>query len=84
MPRPRKPAEQTTSPVYRGSDGNWQARVTTGPRPDGKLDRKHIQRRTKVELQRSASLRRLSATSKDPLVDGRLRATYRIEVLWVS
>jgi hypothetical protein len=28
--------------------------------------------------------RRLSATSEDPLVDAANRATYRIEVLWVS
>jgi len=50
MGRPRKTAEQTTSTVYQGADGNWHARVTMGRRPDGKLNRKHVQRRTKAEL----------------------------------
>lgn len=50
MGRPRKPAEHTTSTVYQGADGRWHARVTMGRRPDGRLDRKHVQRRTKAEL----------------------------------
>lgn len=50
MARPRKPAEQTTSSLYRGADGNWHARVTMGRRPDGTTERRHVQRRTKAEL----------------------------------
>ena len=50
MGRPRKSAEQTTSPIYRGADGNWHARVTMGRRPDGTTDRRHLERRTKAEL----------------------------------
>lgn len=50
MSRPRKPAEQTTSTLYRGADGHWHARVTMGRRPDGTTERKHLQRRTKNEL----------------------------------
>jgi integrase len=50
MPRPRKPAEQTTPSIYRGADGSWHARVTRERRPDGKIQRKHVQRRTKAEL----------------------------------
>jgi integrase len=50
MSRPRKPVEQTTSTLYRGSDGQWHARVTMGRRPDGSTERKHLLRRTKAEL----------------------------------
>lgn len=50
MARPRKPAEQTTSSLYRGTDGSWHARVTMGRRPDGTTQRRHVQRRTKAEL----------------------------------
>ena len=50
MSRPRKPVEQTTSTLFRGSDGHWHARVTMGRRPDGSTARKHVQRRTKTEL----------------------------------
>lgn len=50
MGRPRKAAEQTTSTLYRGADGHWHARVTMGRRPDGTIDRRHVQRRTKTEL----------------------------------
>lgn len=50
MPRPRKPAEQSTSTVYKGADGHWHARVTMDRRPDGTRARKHLRRRTKAEL----------------------------------
>jgi integrase len=50
MTRPRKPAEQTTSALYRGADGHWHVRVTMGRRPDGGTERKHVQRGTKAEL----------------------------------
>jgi len=50
MGRPRKPAEKTTSTIYRGADGSWHARVTMGRRPDGRTQRKHVQRRTKADL----------------------------------
>lgn len=54
MARPRKTAEQTTSTIYLGADGNWHARVTMGRRPDGTIDRRHIQRATKTELREAA------------------------------
>ncbi len=50
MPRPRKSAGQTTPSLYRGADGAWHARVTMGRRPDGTIERRHVQRRTKTEL----------------------------------
>ena len=50
MVRPRKAAAQTTSSIYRGADGSWHARVTMGRRPDGTTDRRHVERRTKIEL----------------------------------
>jgi len=49
MSRPRKAVEQTTSTLYRGSDGLWHARITMGRRSDGSTDRRHVQRRTKAE-----------------------------------
>lgn len=49
MSRPRKAVEQTTSTLYRGSDGLWHARITMGRRPDGSADRRHVQRRTLAE-----------------------------------
>lgn len=50
MARPRKRAEQTTTSLYQGADGYWHARVTMGKRPDGRADRRHLQRGTKGEL----------------------------------
>ena len=41
---------ELTSTLYRGADGNGHARVTMGRRPDGTIDRRHVQRRTKTEL----------------------------------
>jgi hypothetical protein len=31
-----------TSTVYRGADGYWHGRVTMGPLPDGRTDRRHV------------------------------------------
>lgn len=51
--RRRLPAEATTSSKYRGADGRWHARVTMGTRPDGRPDRKHVNRASKPELDRA-------------------------------
>ncbi|HEX6686052.1 MAG TPA: hypothetical protein VF062_24960 [Candidatus Limnocylindrales bacterium] len=51
MARPRKRVVETTSPIYRGAVGNWHARVTIGRTADGGQRRRHLQRRTKAELQ---------------------------------
>ena len=53
MARPRKRPDEFTASTYRGSDGRWHARVTMGLRPDGSLDRKHLSRRTKIELDKA-------------------------------
>lgn len=50
MGRPRRPPEQTSPTIYRGADGSWHARVTVGRLPDGRPQRKHVQRRTKAEV----------------------------------
>lgn len=50
MGRPRKTPESTSSTIYRGSDGSWHARVTVGRHPDGRAQRRHLQRRTKAEV----------------------------------
>lgn len=53
MGRPRKPAAATTSSVYLGADGDWHGRVTMGKRPDGRTDRRHVQRHTKAEARQA-------------------------------
>src|SRR4051794_14360303 len=50
MPR-RKP--NGASSIYQGSDGNWHGRVTMGVRDDGSPDRRHVQRKTEVEVIRA-------------------------------
>lgn len=50
MGRPRRPPEQTSPTIYRGADGSWHARVTVGRLPDGRPQRKHVQRRTKADV----------------------------------
>lgn len=50
MGRPRQPPEQSSPTIYRGADGSWHARVTVGRLPDGRPQRKHVQRRTKAEV----------------------------------
>jgi integrase len=59
MAPPRKRINETTSPIYRGADGKWHARVTVGRSADGGLRRRHLQRRTKTELQ--AAVREIEA-----------------------
>lgn len=38
------------SSIYQGSDGKWHGRVTVGNRPDGKPDRRHIERKTRSDV----------------------------------
>ncbi|MFB8771924.1 tyrosine-type recombinase/integrase [Streptomyces broussonetiae] len=38
------------SSIYLGKDGKWHGRVTVGVRDDGKPDRRHVERKTKVEV----------------------------------
>jgi len=47
--RRQKDSESNTT-KYRSKDGRWHARVTVGRRIDGQLDRRHLQRKTKREL----------------------------------
>ena len=51
--RPRVAPAESTSSIYRASDGRWHAKVTTGRRPDGTPQRKHLSRSTKAELHRA-------------------------------
>lgn len=47
--RRQKDSESNTT-KDRSKDGRWHARVTVGRRIDGQLDRRHLQRKTKREL----------------------------------
>lgn len=38
------------SSIYLGTDGKWHGRVTVGVRPDGKPDRRHVERKTRAEV----------------------------------
>ncbi|MEV7613288.1 site-specific integrase [Streptomyces sp. NPDC089799] len=38
------------SSIYFGKDGKWHGRVTVGVRPDGKPDRRHVERKTRSEV----------------------------------
>ncbi|MGI8814884.1 MAG: tyrosine-type recombinase/integrase [Pseudonocardia sp.] len=54
MPRKKRP-EGTRNPngassIYLGKDGKWHGRVTVGVRPDGRPDRRHIERKTEKEV----------------------------------
>jgi integrase len=51
--RRRLAATDTAPSRYRGSDGRWHARVTTGSGLDGRPIRKHLSRATKTELDRA-------------------------------
>ena len=51
--RRRLAATDTAPSRYRGSDGRWHARVTTGSGLDGRPIRKHLSRATKAELDRA-------------------------------
>lgn len=67
MPR-RKKQEGTRAPngagsVYFGKDEKWHGRVTVGVRPDGKPDRRHVERRTEAEV--LAAVRKLEQVSPD-------------------
>ncbi|MBW4719634.1 tyrosine-type recombinase/integrase [Saccharothrix obliqua] len=54
MPRKKRP-EGTRRPngastIYEGSDGKWHGRVTMGVKDDGTPDRRHVKRKTEVEV----------------------------------
>lgn len=49
----RQSGAETSTSKYRGSDGRWHARVTVGRRLDGQLDRRHISRATKRDLDKA-------------------------------
>ena len=51
--RRRSEASDTTSSKFRDASGRWHAKVTVGRNPDGKPARKHITRKTKLELDRA-------------------------------
>lgn len=51
--RRRVPAAESTPSKYRGADGRWHAKVAMGTRLDGRMDRKHLSRGTKAELDRA-------------------------------
>ncbi|WP_327156688.1 site-specific integrase [Streptomyces tubercidicus] len=38
------------SSIYQSKDGKWHGRVTVGVRPDGKPDRRHVERKTRGEV----------------------------------
>lgn len=46
----RQEESETTTTKYRGEDGRWHARVTVGRRLDGGLDRRHLSRKGKRDL----------------------------------
>ncbi|MFD6983786.1 site-specific integrase, partial [Streptomyces sp. NPDC059956] len=46
--RTRQPNGAST--IYLGTDGKWHGRVTVGVRPDGKPDRRHVERKTRAEV----------------------------------
>ncbi len=51
--RPRSRATDTTASRYKAADGRWHAKVTMGLRPDGTVDRRHVSRKTKTELEKA-------------------------------
>ncbi|GHG33673.1 tyrosine-type recombinase/integrase [Streptomyces zaomyceticus] len=54
------------SSIYLGKDGKWHGRVTVGVRPDGKTDRRHIERKTRAEV--TEAVRELERQRKDGTV----------------
>jgi integrase len=54
MPRKKRPegtrAPNGASSIYLGSDGKWHGRVTVGILPDGRPDRRHVERKTEAEV----------------------------------
>lgn len=46
----RQEESETTTTKYRGKDGRWHARVTVGRHLDGQLDRRHLSRKSKRDL----------------------------------
>ncbi|WP_327355022.1 tyrosine-type recombinase/integrase [Streptomyces sp. NBC_01304] len=54
-PKAEKQKKRTRQPngassIYFGKDGKWHGRVTVGVRPDGKADRRHVERKTEDEV----------------------------------
>lgn len=53
MTRKREPGSRRpngASSIYLGKDGKWHGRVTVGVRDNGRPDRRHIERKTEVEV----------------------------------
>lgn len=46
--RTRRPNGAST--IYQSADGKWHGRVTVGVKPDGRPDRRHIERKTEAEV----------------------------------
>ncbi|MEV6986537.1 site-specific integrase [Sphaerisporangium sp. NPDC051017] len=46
--RSRKPNGEST--IYLGADGKWHGRITMGTKLDGTPDRRHVERKTEVEV----------------------------------
>ncbi len=46
--RTRRP--NGASSIYQSADGRWHGRVTVGVKPDGRPDRRHIERKTEAEV----------------------------------
>ncbi|AKN71599.1 integrase [Streptomyces sp. PBH53] len=54
MAQPKKPRTSRqpngASSIYLGGDGRWHGRVTVGVKDDGSPDRRHVSRKTRVEV----------------------------------
>lgn len=46
--RTRRP--NGASSIYQSADGRWHGRVTVGVKPDGRPDRRHVERKTEAEV----------------------------------
>ncbi|MBP2345064.1 tyrosine-type recombinase/integrase [Streptomyces virginiae] len=47
-PKPRQP--NGASSIFQGKDGRWHGYVTVGTKDNGKLDRRHVSRKTRPEV----------------------------------
>lgn len=73
MTEPRRTRQPNgASSFYEGKDGYWHARVTVGVKDDGRPDRRHVMRRSKVEA--AKELRKLERQRDD----GNVRAPGRV------
>lgn len=53
MARPRKQVDEFSASIYHGADGRWHAKITMGTRLNGRVDRKHLSRGTKSEVEKA-------------------------------